>query len=83
MHIVVNSQPRKETCDMDQKKKTTSNKTTNSTSKNNTGNNQVDSRMKDFISSSINPDNNAFFEERSNPLCSKGDWLTEVAAKQN
>lgn len=73
MHIVVNSQPRKETCDMDQKKKTTSNKTTNSTSKNNTGNNQVDSRMKDFISSSINPDNNAFFEERSNPLCSKGD----------
>lgn len=73
MHIVVNSQPRKETCDMDQKKKTTSNKTTNSSSKNNTGNNQVDSRMKDFISSSINPDNNAFFEERSNPLCSKGD----------
>lgn len=73
MHIVVNSQPRKETCDMDQKKKTTSNKTTNSTSKNNTGNNQVDSRMKDFIRSSVNPDNNAFFEERSNPLCSKGD----------
>lgn len=73
MHIVVNSQPRKETCDMDQKKKTTSNKSTNSTSKNNTGNNQVDSRMKDFIRSSVNPDNNAFFEERSNPLCSKGD----------
>ena len=83
MHIVVNSQPRKETCDMDQKKKTTSNKSTNSTSKNNTGNNQVDSRMKDFIRSSVNPDNNAFFEERSNPLCSKGDWLKEVTVYQN
>ena len=73
---------------MDQKKKTTSNKTTsnkstNSTSKNNTGNNQVDSRMKDFIRSSVNPDNNAFFEERSNPLCSKGDWLKEVTVYQN
>ncbi|WP_455714548.1 hypothetical protein [Anaerosporobacter sp.] len=58
---------------MDQKKTTTTNKTTNSTSGNKTGNNQVDSRMKDFIPSSINPDNNAFFEERSNHLCSKGD----------
>lgn len=67
--------------DMDQKKKSTNNKTTNSTAKNKvgnkteskTGNNQVDSRMENFISAAINPDNNAFFEERSNPLCSKGD----------
>lgn len=62
---------------MDQKKTSTNNKATNSTStnktENKTGNNQVDSRMKDFISAAINPDNNAFFEERSNHLCSKGD----------
>lgn len=66
---------------MDQKKTSSSNKTTNSTAKNKvvnktgskTGNNQVDSRMENFISAAINPDNNAFFEERSNPLCSKGD----------
>lgn len=58
---------------MTEKKTTTSNQTTNSTSKNKAGNNQVDSRMKDFIASSFNPDNNAFFEERSNHLCSKGD----------
>ncbi len=70
---------------MNQKKTSTNNKTTNSTSKNKvgnktgsqtgnkTGNNQVDSRMENFISAAINPDNNAFFEERSNPLCSKGD----------
>lgn len=67
--------------DMDNKKTSTKNKTTNSTTQNKlgnktenkTGNTQVDSRMKDFISAAINPDNNAFFEERSNPLCSKGD----------
>lgn len=62
---------------MDQKKTSTNNKATNSTSKkkagSKTGNNQVDSRMENFISAAINPDNNAFFEERSNPLCSKGD----------
>lgn len=58
---------------MSNKKTTTSNKTTISTSKNKTQTTQSDCRMKDFISSSINPDNNAFFEERSNHLCSKGD----------
>lgn len=66
---------------MDNKKTSSKNKTTNCTShnktqnktENKTGNNQVDSRMKDFISVAVNPDNNAFFEERSNPLCSKGD----------
>lgn len=29
--------------------------------------------IENFIPSGINPDNNAFFEERSNPLSSKGD----------
>ena len=66
---------------MDNKKTSSKNKTTNCTShnktqnktENKTSNNQVDSRMKDFISAAVNPDNNAFFEERSNPLCSKGD----------
>lgn len=35
--------------------------------------NQSEQRMKNFIPSSVNPDNNAFFGERSNPLSSKGD----------
>ncbi|WP_310605528.1 hypothetical protein [Anaerosporobacter sp.] len=58
---------------MDNKKNSSTNKTTSSTSKKQPKNSQVDSRTKDFISSAINPDNNAFFDERSNHLGSKGD----------
>lgn len=43
------------------------------TTKNKAGNNQSESRIENFEKAAINPDNNAFFEERSNPLCSKGD----------
>ena len=41
--------------------------------KNKAGNNQSESRIENFEKAAVNPDNNAFFAERSNPLCSKGD----------
>lgn len=43
------------------------------TATNKAGTTQSKERMKDFIKSSVNPDNNAFFAERSNHLSSKGD----------
>lgn len=43
------------------------------TNKENIYNKQSKTRMDNFISSSVNPDNNAYFTERSNHLSSKGD----------
>ena len=50
-------------------------KSENNSTQNKAGNNQSEARLKNFEKAAVNPDNNAFFAERSNPLCSKGDWF--------